>query len=316
MKRGSFSRAFTAAEMLVATALGSMIVGAAALGYHTLVLAQRSYTSVTTVRIGSAAMKPFYGSTSNSITTFVAPNYGSVARAEALREKFIADTVSAIAVYCLPRATGTYNTIHPAAITSPGHGTAMDTPEAFRLYINTVVPNASAIFNQSFRNTAALPCYTIFILGYSANPTTIPVIAVYDIDLITATDAADFVTTVGTYASVRRYTAATLSAYYDILYKTGNATQSFTPPVVAFERRTRKAIVEGSTTIDRFKVAAEQPFYFIFWPDPAREYLNLPLPNTVSSLNPSFATTDPRKAYNHMAGRTSYMFTVPMFPSG
>ena len=62
-------------------------------------------------------------------------------------------------------------------------------------------------------------------------------------------------------------------------------------------------------------MAQEKPFFFVFWPDPSRDSLRLPSGNTTSSLNPGWSTSDPRKAYNHMTGRTSFMFTVPLFPS-
>jgi hypothetical protein len=170
----------------------------------------------------------------------------------------------------------------------------------------------------SYRNIGTTPNISIFILGYSQTPVTIPVLAVYDMDFVQATNPNGTGTVIGTYASVRRYVSGTLTAYYDIVYPTDPMDQieSWTPPVVAFERRSRMAVVEGMTTVDRFKVAAEQPFYFVFWPDPAEESLALPLNASPSSiLNGSYAPTDPRGAYNHMAGRTSFMFSVPLFPS-
>ncbi|MCE9520139.1 MAG: hypothetical protein K8R87_11385, partial [Verrucomicrobia bacterium] len=108
----------------------------------------------------------------------------------------------------------------------------------------------------------------------------------------------------------------TLTSYYDICFKlSGTGTDSWYPAVISFERQARKAVVEGSTSIDRFKIAREKPFSLIFWPDPSRSSLQLPNGNTTSSYNASFATTDPRKAYNHMAGRTAFMFAVPLFPA-
>uniref|UniRef100_UPI00329A0C51 hypothetical protein n=1 Tax=Salmonella enterica TaxID=28901 RepID=UPI00329A0C51 len=62
-----------------------------------------------------------------------------------------------------------------------------------------------------------------------------------------------------------------------------------------------------SATIDRFKRAAERPFYFIWWPDPSARHLG--------AIANTFSSTDPRQAYNHMAGRTAFMFVVPMFPA-
>ena len=313
--------------MLVATMIAAVVIGAAAMAYATFTRGQRQLTQVATVRLpNSNIQNNFYGVNSVSITTFVAPNFGSVARAESLREKFIADVEQAVAVYCLYRTTN-LNTVRPATIPSPPYGTVLDTPENFRLYLATAVTASASIF-QKYRNypqspdiTATLPNLSIFILGYSANATTIPVLAVYDIDFVTATNPNGTGTLVGTYASVRRYVSGTLTAYYDVIYPAvgSTETENWNPISVAFERRSRLAVVEGTaltTGYDRFKVAAEQPFYFIFWPDPSRETLALPRGALVSGvMNPSYSATDPRRAYNHMAGRTAYMFTVPLFPS-
>lgn len=313
---------FTAAEMLVATALAAVVMGAATLAYSTLTRGQRQITQMAAVRLPSGALANFYpgtsGITGTTTTTnsYIAPNFGSVARAESMREKFMADTSQAIAVYCLYRNNNVWNTIRPATIPAPAYGVALDTPEAFRTWLATAVPASASIF-ASYRNVGTTPNTTTFILGYSANATTIPVLAVYDVDFVQATNPNATSTVIGTYAAVRRYVSGAVTSYYDIVYPTATGqTESWIPPVVAFERRSRLALTEGSTTIDRFKVAAEQPFYFIFWPDPADESLALPLNATPSStLNGSYGTTDPRRAYNHMAGRTSFMFTIPMFPS-
>lgn len=337
--RNRFNAGFSAAEMLVATTLGAIVIGAAALAYSTLMSGQRQYTQVSTVRLPSGALTNFYSLSGTNVSTYMAPNFGSVARAESLREKFIADVEQSIAVYCLYRGTNVFNTTRPATIPSPPYGTVLDTPEAFRAYLATAVPTSATTF-ASYRCiplqpsiTSATPSFTIFMLGYSANATTIPVLAVYDVDFVQATNPNGTGTVIGTYASVRRYVSGALSAYYDIIYPTAvqktltgttTLTEGWNPPVVAFERRSRLAVTETATPgiFDRFKVAAEQPFYFIFWPDPAEDNLALPLnssPYVTASaanvLNGSYLATDPRRAYNHMAGRTSFMFTVPMFPS-
>lgn len=307
---------FTAAEMLVATMIGAVVIGAAAMAYATFVRAQQRFSDVATVRLPTNAKSNFYpGQTGTDISTYMAPNYGSLARAEALREKFITDTAQSVAVYCLYRANNVFNTVRPASIASPPPGTRMDTPEAFRTYLSTAISGSGSIFT-SYRNTGVTPNYSVFFLGFSQTASTIPVLAVYDVDFVEAKNPSATSTILGTYASVRRYVNGGLTAYYDVIYRVSGETESFVPPVVAFERRSLKAIAEGSTTIDRFKLAAEQPFYFIFWPDPAVDSLALPgNVNTGGVLNGSYGTTDPRRAYNHMAGRTSFMFTTPMFPS-
>lgn len=323
MKPSRLSQGFTAAEMLVATSIVAMVIGAAALAFHTMARGQRQNTESVYVQLPSGTVGNFfYDFTTDNISTYVAPNYGSVARAESLREKFIADCASAVGVYCLYRPSGTYNYIRQATLPTPTSGTQMDTPEAFRQYLIANVSTAAASFPTAYRNYLSSPNYSVFVLGYSSTATTIPIIAVYDVDFVQAKDAPNGSRVLGTYAAVRRYVNLNLTDYYDCLYLTGDATDSFSPPVVAFERSNRLAVTETTVTAaqpippDYFKVAAEQPFYFIWWPDPSRNSLKLPLPNTASSLNATFAATDPRKAYNHMAGRSAYMFTIPMFPSG
>jgi hypothetical protein len=300
----------------VATAIGAVIFGAAALTFSTVTRGQRQLTQTANVSLPSGALSNFYGVSGTNASAYIAPNLGSVARAESMRERFLADIAQAVAVYCLYRADNVFNTIRPATIPSPAYGVVLDTPEAFRTWLATEVPASASIFT-GYRNTGATPNISIFVLGYSANATTIPVLAVYDMDLVQATNPNGTGAVIGTHASVRRYVTGALTAYYDVVYPVASGqTESWSPPVVAFERRSRLAVAEGATTIDRFKVAAEQPFYFIFWPDPAEDTLALPF-NAVASgtLNGSYATTDPRRAYNHMAGRTSFMFTIPMFPS-
>lgn len=306
---------FTAAELLVATAIAAMVIGAAAMAYGTLARNQRNFTEVATVKLPTNAKTNFYPDQSGTtVITYIAPNFGSLARAEVMRERFMADCAQSIAVFCLYRNANVFNTIRPTTIASPPAGTLLDTPEAFRTYINTAVTGASAVFTQSARNVGTTPNFSIYLLGYSATAATIPVLAIYDLDMVTATEAST-TTVVGTYAAMRRYVGTNLTHYYDVVYRT-TSTDNFVPPIVAFERRSRLALVEGSTTIDRFKKAAEQPFYFIFWPDPAEESLALPLNASPSgTLNGTYSTTDPRRAYNHMGGRTSFMFTVPVFPS-
>lgn len=320
MKRSSNRAGFTSAEMLVATALAGVVIGAAALAYHTLLRGQRSFTQSAQVSISATAQNNFYGINSSSITTYVAPNFGCVARAESLRAKFIADTTQAVGVFCLYRNPSAYNTIRPTTIPAPSVGTKLDTVEAFRAHLNANVSGASSIFTVNYRSYYDSPNYSSFVVGFSGDTVSIPVIAVYDVDIVTASDPTG-TNALGKYASVRRYVAGTLTSYYDAIYLTGDATDQFSPPVVCFERAVRLAVTES--TVDPFKKAGAQPFYFIWWPDPARDSLKVPAPNTSgaisttsATLNASFASTDPRKIYNHMGGRTSYMFTIPMFPSG
>jgi Tfp pilus assembly protein PilE len=197
VNRRRASPGFTAAELLVTTAIAAVVIGAAVMAYSTVMRGQRQYSSGATILIPSGAQDNFYGVNSTSITTVMAPNFGRVARAESLRETFMADTAQAVGVYCLYRGNNTWNTVRPSTITAPPYGTVLDTPEAFRTYLATDFPEAATIFT-SYRNYGTTPNISIFILGYSANSTTMPVIAVYDMDFVQATDPVATGTVVGT----------------------------------------------------------------------------------------------------------------------
>jgi len=306
------NRGFTAAEMLVATMLSAVAIGMGALTIYAVSNAQRQYDNIATVTVPTGALTNFYNSSGTSVSTFITPNFSAVAQAENMRQRFLEDVAQAVAVFPLSRASGTWNTLRPFDITSPAAGVVLDTPDAFRSYLLTLYTAASIY--TSYRNFPSTQnSLTVYILGYSANASTIPILATYDLDVVPAQTSG---VNMGYYVSVRRYVGNNLTNYYDCVFKlSGDGTDSWYPPVVAFERQSRKGVVEGSTTIDRFKIAEEKPFFLMWWPDPSRDTLRLPSGNTTSNFNPSFATTDPRKAYNHMAGRTAYMFAVPMFPS-
>ena len=158
--------------------------------------------------------------------------------------------------------------------------------------------------------SAATTDGTIFILEPSASSDSLAVRAVYEIDLISATTAVS-----GTYASVRRYgpdgnggdTLVLSSYYYDVFFPSTSATIAFNPLFVAFERQARNTTVEGDS-IDRLKVAAGRPFYFIWWPDPS-------MPGLKARSWVTYGSTDPRASYPAMGGRTAYFFVVPMMPA-
>lgn len=297
--------------MLVATMIAALVTGMAAVVCYAVTSAQHQYDSVATVTVPTGALNNFYATSGTTVSTFMAPNFSCVAQAENIRERFNADVAQAIAVFPLSRASGSYNTVRPFDITAPPASTLLDTPEAFRLYLLTHFTQANVF--SSYRNYPSTQnSLSVYILGYSADQYTIPVTAIYDLDIVTASTNG---TAMGYYVSMRRYVGATMTNYYDCVFQnSGDGTDSWCPPVVAFERQSRKAIAEGANTIDKFKVAEEKPFFLMFWPDPARNSLRLPSGNT-PTLNPGFAASDPRQAYNHMAGRTAFMFAVPMFPS-
>jgi len=323
--RAHQSGGFTSVELLLVLALSAVVIGGAVVSYGTIVRSQPSVSSVVTVPLGIARMQNFYGLSSDTVNVAMAPQYGALSLAEELREQFVTDTLSATAVFCLPRDS--MNTWRPSVIAyNPAVDEELDTPQKFRTHI---VARASvpATLYRDYRNplndTATVPQNaSIFVLGYSKYPGYLKVNAIYDIDVLRFTGTTE---PNGIYASVKRYadsatttTPSTLNYMggYDVFFAPSVpnptsssqwATDGFTPLFITFERASRLALRETPATIERFKRASERPFYFIWWPDPAARHLGA-VANTLAS-------SDPRQAYNQMAGRTAFMFTVPMFPA-
>ncbi len=327
MKQKHLSRqGFTSVELLLVLALGAVIIGGAVVSYGTLVRNQPRVASFVTVPLGSDRMQRFYGISGKSAQdTPQAPHYGSVAEAEKLREQFYEDVIQSTAVFCLPRDGD--NTWKPSSIPyDPSVHAELDTPQAFRNHLVGTVGVSISLY-RDYRNplgtraTEPSENASVFILGYSKDPLSLRVIAIYDVDVIRFTDRN---APNGFHASVKRYAGNPSVPEDDLVYAGGyqvfygpsviNArsarqwrTDGFTPLFVTFERGSRNAYREIPVTINRFKKAAEYPFYFMWWPDPAARHLG--------AVASSLPASDPRQAYNHMAGRTSYMFTVPMFPA-
>ena len=305
---------FTAAEMLVAMAVGALILGAAAVAYGTLARAHPRVGNTVVVTLDSARLQNYYNLNQSSIQATVAPNYGALARAEDMRERFLNDCISATAVFPLSR-TGT-NAYRPAQIAfDPATDTFPENPEKFLSLLVTKNLVASSVFLSARNYHTTATSSSIFILGYSRDPGVMQVNAIYEIDVSKTTSPQGF------FASVRRHVndggGATLTAYYDVFYPPSDAltwsstTDGFTPLWVSFERLARKDLSSPELSdIERFKIAREEPFYFIWWPDPAARSLG-----QYRASNTAYAPADPRRTYNHMAARTSFMFTVPVFPA-
>jgi hypothetical protein len=305
---------FSSAELLMVLAVGALVVGASMVAFGTVVKNQPRVASVTEVDVGLARMQAYYDLNQSKKNVVTAPNYGAISLAEKLREQFHMDVMSATAVYCLARDNP--NTFHPFWISyTPGTDAVLDTSLKFRDHLIARAGVATGLFKTD-RNFSSSSNASIFILGYSKVAGELNVAAVYDIDLVRTTSPA------GIYASVKRYqggprepgssTTRTTPVpdYYDIFYPpsasgTAWSTDGFTPLWVSFERKARRAVPEGSP--DLYKLANGQPFHLIWWPDPGAPNLKA----VANYLLPS----DPRRAYNHQGGRTSFMFTVPMFPA-
>lgn len=319
---------FSSVELLLVISLSAIVLGSIVVVYGTLARNQPNVGSVVSVALDDTRLRNFYSSTdAERRNTSTAPSYGALAVAEEMREQFYHDVISATAVFCLPRNID--NVWKPSYIPYDRlTDDEIDTPQKFRAHIirKGLVPSSLYLdLRNPGTSSAAIPTNaSIFILSYTDQSQYLRVQAIYDIDVIRFVDAKG---PLGFHASVKRFTdpfpvvagnvsySLVFSGGYSVFYPPADPTakaaadfskDGFTPLFVTFERYTRLALKE-STAIDRFKLAAERPFYFIWWPDPAAHHLGAQA-NTASP-------TTPQQAYNHMAGRTSFMFTVPLFPA-
>ena len=202
---------FTAAEMLVATAIAAVVVGAAALAFGTVTRGQRQFTQTANVRLPSRRADQFLQRQRHQ--------HHHLHRAE-LRQRGPRG-IPAREVHrrhhpghrgLLPVPRQRHVEHHPPrhhSVSRLRHGAGH--PEAFRTWLAAAVTGLRHHLHQLPQHSAPRPTSAIFILGYSATATTIPVLAVYDMDLVQATNPNGTGTVIGTYASVRRYVSGALT---------------------------------------------------------------------------------------------------------
>ncbi len=285
----------------MALAIAAGIISTAVVAYQAATQASNRSRSFGTVELSEDVLFDFYGLSGYYVETYFAPSYGRVAQAEVLRDAFYEDIAYASAVYCLGRSQPATSAQRPSVIPiEPNYDARrLDTPEAFRLFLAEAVPATDVVFS-AYRGASASPNLSIYILMPSDSSSELWVRATYEVDFVTSVSPA------GTYASVRRYQGTTCTDYYDIFYPAATGTVAFRPLVANFERRARQVNVEGSA--DLLKLAANRPFYFIWWPDPA-------MPELQSLSVDAYDAADPRSAYAAMIGRTSFFLVAPMFPA-
>ena len=300
----SSRKGFSLIELTVASGLVVSFFAAAAVCYRAVEVNQKRLATFGAVNIGTNEALNFYSLASSSKDVYWAPNYGTASRADQMRDLFYEDLQHSSAVYCLPRSL--VNSTRPSAITVAAGTSAidLDTPDKFRAILATAYPASGAVF-QSYRGVPASTdqSATIFVLQPSESITELWVWSIWELDFTPVTSPQ-----VGTFASVRRYVNGSLTRFYDVFYPKQGNTQSFGPVMAFFELKTRAALNEGSS-IDRFKKAPNQPFYFVWWPDPS-----VPILESGAEAS-SYVSSDPRSAYTMHEGQTSYFFVVPMFPA-
>lgn len=303
-------RGFSLVEMVVSTGIAAMVFTVGALSYQTITSQQTRSITYGSITIGGAAAESYYGKedTVTDIDTYYAPNYGRGTTADLMRETFYEDLQNSTAVYCLGREG--LATVRPSAINLPAPANAklIDTPEAFRQVLEAAVPLLAGV-HEPYTGASTAKNLSVYVIQPSFQglfPDGLIVSAIYEVDIQSVTSPR------GTYATVRRYSFGSLTDFYDVFYPNELGVDwNFSPLLVNFERQVRN--VSGlDDGYNKFRVAKEEPFYFMWWPDPSVQNLEL---ESYKTSPIAYSADDPRSAYFHMGGRTSYMFTFPMFPA-
>lgn len=330
------SKAFSLIELLLVAALGAVVFSAGALAFRVVAGNQRTPGSWQTVFPPQAVVQNFFGAADPHpkyeapyIDSYVSPNYGRCSLADTLRTRFLEDVEKSVAVFVLPRV-GNINTIRPARFELRGLlAQSLDTPEAFRNFLvnnpDTAAdagvfipyrgaPSATASYTTivgttSTTVTGPVSNASVFMLQASGSNTQLWVRAVYEIDYVNLPKSTSDVLAPDVncvLGSVRRYVSGTLTHYYDVVFREATTAQ-IGPACVHFERSNRAAFSEAAG-IQKFKLAGNQPFYLIWWPDPGASTL-------ASTTSGSYSATTPQSAYALHEGQTSYLFVVPQFPA-
>ena len=294
------SSGFTFVEVLVALVIGAAVIMVAVMAYGAI-SSNGPSRRMDGLALGTNA-SALYGANIPLIAVSEAPSYAAAAMAESMRERLLNDIASASAVCCLARDKRNISTLRLTNFALPTNFDVrgMVTPDNFRTNLIEPTPNVYTSYTGATTNANL----SIYILGYSGNTNSVIVNAVYETDFVTMTNSPP-----GVYASVRRWVGPdTITDYYHVFYP-GQA-NNFSPQAVFFDQA---SLATGTNQIlDRYRKAAGRPFYFIWWPDPARK--NLASSYTNETLNNSTTNADTRYFYSGMAGATSFFFVIPAFP--
>lgn len=294
--------------MLLAAAIGAALIAATVVGFG--VMSGLPFRQGTVnVTLPGSTISDFYGSDSAFITIGSNPNYFQAAQARRMKDRLMSDVSAASAVFCLGRNELGSPSIRPSELTVPSdtdfRGNA--TPSAFRNFLVGADSGFASVFPEQ-QNGALLATEnaSIYIVGTLASvlqySNTLTILATYEIDFVPTVDPSG-----GTVASVRRYSGtngAVPTDYYHAYYAgQGNDAGGFRPLAAFFGR---DAADTGGD--DPFAVAVNQPFTFVWWPDPMVSTLS-------GGAVPSASEDSARVNYTNMAGRTSFFFVLPAFPS-
>jgi len=300
--------AFSLVELLVAAAIGAAVITAAVIGFG-VVSQLPMRQGIVNVSLPSGVIANFYGTNLPSLTMGANPNYFQAAQARRMKERLLSDVSAASAVFCLGRNVSGAPVLRPdgLAITNRTDFRSHSTPSAFRNFLAEVDGNLAEAFPQQ-QDGALLGATnaSIYCVGTLASVSdytnSLTILATYEIDFVPTVDPAG-----GTVASVRRYSGTNTAVptdYYHVYYpEESNGSDGFRPLAAFFGRRA--AAAGGS---DPFAMAVNQPFTFVWWPDPLVSKLG-------GAPVPAFSTDSARDNYSNMAGRTSFFMVLPAFPS-
>jgi len=302
-RRSDFSSlGFTLAEVLIAAAIGAAVITAAAIGFAVVSGASLRGGRLDVQLPGNAYVN-LYGNSASYVTVWPNPNYSEAAKARALRDKLTEDVSAAVAVFCLGR-NGTWTNARPGSVSFPGATDLRNfsTPSNFRQFLVTNnVPGASG-FATNQNGVLTATNMTIYVVAglaasdISTNANSLRFVSTYEVDFVPATSPA------GIYASVRRYDpdeGNVPTDFYHCFYPDeANGSDGFRPLGVYFGRESLGGV---------YDIAPNQPFNFMWWPDPLVSRLD-------GVAVPAVGGAPLRSAYSNMAGRTSLFSVLPSFP--
>jgi prepilin-type N-terminal cleavage/methylation domain-containing protein len=293
---------FTLVELLVAAAIGAALIAAAVVGFGVVSGLSMRGGNVNVTLPGNT-VADFYGTNSPFITLGANPNYFQAAQARRMKDRLMADVSAASAVFCLGRNVSGRPALRPVAfdITSRVDFRTNATPSTFRDFMVSLDSGFDSVFPEQ-QDGALLQTTnaSIFIIGTLTNTSDytnrLTVQATYEVDFVSTVEPAG-----GTLASVRRYgtNMSVPTDYYHLYYPEEiNGSDGFRPVAAFFGRW---AAGQGP-----FARATNQPFTFVWWPDPLVSKLG---GGTVPTTS-----TNARAHYSNMAGRTSLFMVLPAFP--
>ena len=296
-------------EILVAAAIGAALITAAVIGFGTISQSPMRQ-GVANVSLPAGVVQNLYGTNSAFITLGANPNYFQSAQARRMKDRLLSDAAAASAVFCLGRNEPgrASSRVHQINLTDPEDFRTNATPGSFRNFLVRMDGDLESVFPEQqdgalLRTTNA----TLYIVGTLSNilnySNTLTILATYETDFIPTVQPPG-----GTVASVRRYSGTNTAIptdYYHVYYPgETNGPDGFRPLAAFFGR----AAAKPSGATDPFAVATNNPFTFVWWPDPLVSKLG-------AGFVPSASEGSPKDNYSNMADRTSLFFILPAFPS-